>query len=107
MTRPTLSPLMAALSAVTESLRRCGITLIRLSPASALHHLEFELNGEIIAAVSFADGMFVDDDIPLDVAALVRATAHLACAAPPVPVPVVPRCSPTCIGEHSHPFLEA
>ena len=88
MRRPPLSPLLAALSAVADALRRSGLAVIRLSPSSALHRLEYELDGDTVAAVSFADGMYVDDEVPPDVAALVRAHAHLACAAPPVNVPV-------------------
>lgn len=88
MVRPPLSPLVAALAAVTESLRQAGVAVLRLSPSSALHRLEYEHDGETVAAVSWADGMFVDDELSPDVAALVRAHAHLACAAPPVAVPV-------------------
>ena len=84
-----MSPLMAALAAVTESLRRCRVAVIRYSPSSALHRLEYEHDGDTIAAVGWADGLFVDDEVPADVAALVRAHAHLAVSAPSVAVPDV------------------
>ena len=82
MNRPPLPPLMAALSAVTDSLRRCGVAAIRHSPSSALHRLEYEHDGDTVAAVGWCDGMFVDPDLPPELVALVRAHAHLACAAP-------------------------
>jgi hypothetical protein len=67
---------------VTDALRQCGVAVIRHSPAAALHRLSYEHLGDTVAAVSFADGMFVDPDLPDEVAALVRAHAHLVCAAP-------------------------
>ena len=101
-----MSPLAAALSAVTESLRRCGVAPITFAPSCALHRLEYDLDGDTIAAVGWADGMFVDPDIPPELAALIRSHADLACSAPPTPVPLVPTCPPGCSGRCSHPYLE-
>ena len=85
MFRAPSSALLSALAAVTDALRQCRITVIRHSPASALHRVSYEQASDTVAAVSWADGMFVDPDLPDVVAALVRAHAHLVCAAPSDP----------------------
>lgn len=106
MIRAPTSPLMTALAAVTEALREYRVHVIRHSAAAALHRLSYDLAGDTVAAVGWCDGMFVDRCLPPELAALVRAHAHLACAAPSAAVPPDPTCSP-CSGECSHPFLEA
>jgi hypothetical protein len=85
MIRAPSAALASALAAVTDALRQCHVTVIRHSPASALHRLSYEHAGDTVAAIGWADGMFVDPDLPDELAALVRAHAHLACAAPADP----------------------
>jgi hypothetical protein len=83
MIRAPSAALAAALAAVTTALRESGVIVNRYSPAAAIHRFDYELTGgETIGAVSWADGMFVDPDLPDELAALVRAHAHLACAVP-------------------------
>src|SRR3954451_4144821 len=96
MIRAPSAALAAALAAVTDALRQCRVTVIRHSPASALHRLSYEHAGDTVAAVSFADGMFVDPDLPAEVTGLVRAHAHLACSSPADPF-VAPTCSDAAV----------
>jgi hypothetical protein len=83
MIRAPSTALTSALAAVTDALRQCRITVMRHSPAAALHRFSYEHAGDTVAAVSFADGMFVDPDLPAEVAGLIRSHAHLAVVAPP------------------------
>ena len=64
MIRAPSAALASALAAVTDALRQYRITVVRHSPAAALHRLSYEHAGDTVAAVSFADGMFVDPDLP-------------------------------------------
>ena len=82
MIRAPSAALGSALAAVTTALREAGVTVNRYSPAQAIHRFDYEHGGDTVAAVSWADGMFVDPDLADELAALVRAHAHLACAAP-------------------------
>jgi hypothetical protein len=85
MIRAPTAALASALAAVTTALRECGVIVNRHSPAAAIHRFDYELGGDTVAAVGWADGLFVDPDLPDELAALVRAHAHLACAAPADP----------------------
>ena len=107
MSRPRMPPLLSALSAVTTALREYGVTVNSHSAAAALHRLDYDVAGDIVAAVAWADAPFVDPDLAPEVAALVRAHMHLTTVAPSAAVPPDPTCSPSCSGECSHPFLEA
>jgi hypothetical protein len=80
MIRAPSAALASALAAVTDALRQCGVSVVPHSPAAALHRLSYEHSGHTVAAVSFADEMFVDPDLSDELAALVR--AHMACAVP-------------------------
>ena len=86
MIRAPSAALASALAAVTDALRQCGVAVIRHSPAAALHRLSYQHGGDTIAAVGWADGMLVDPDLSPELEALVRAHAHLACAAPAGPL---------------------
>jgi hypothetical protein len=97
---------VAALAATTAALRECGVTVNPYSAAAALHRLDYVLAGDTVAAVGWCDGMFVDPDLPPEVTALVRAHAHLSCAAAPSPTPLAPACSSGCSGESFHPSSE-
>jgi hypothetical protein len=81
MIRAPSAALASALAAVTDALRQCHVAVIRHSPSAALHRVSYEHSGHTVAAVGWADGMFVDPDLPDELAALVRAHAHLACVA--------------------------
>jgi hypothetical protein len=81
MIRAPSAALASALAAVTDALRQCRISVVRHSPAAALYRISYEHSGCTVGAVSFADGMFVDPDLPAEVAGLIRSHAHLACAA--------------------------
>lgn len=84
MIRVPSAALASALAAVTSALREHGVTVNRYSPAQAIHRFDYELaGGDCVAAVGWADGLVVDPDLSDELAALVRAHAHLACAAPP------------------------
>jgi hypothetical protein len=83
MIRAPSAALASALAAVTDALRQCRVTVVRHSPAAALHRISYEHGGDTVAAVSFADGLFVDRDLPPEVAGLIRSHAHLAVVAPP------------------------
>jgi hypothetical protein len=94
---------MVALAAVTTALREYGVMVNSHSAAAALHRFDYDLEGDTVAAVAWTDAPFVDPDLPPELAALVRAHMHLACAAPSAAASF----DPTCSGDCSHPFLEA
>jgi hypothetical protein len=72
-----------ALRAVERALNALGVTLLRHSLGSSLYRLEYDVAGDSVALVGWGDGLyFVDDELPPEIASLIRAHAHLACAAP-------------------------
>ena len=101
-----MSPLAAALLAVTESLRRCGVGAVRHSPSNALHRLSYDLAGETVGAVAWGEGLFIDPEIGPVLDALIRSHAYLACAHSPESVPLVPTYSPGCSGGYLYTPLE-
>jgi hypothetical protein len=83
----TTSPVTEALSAVTRSLAEHGITPVRYSAAVALYRLEYDRDGDTVAAVGWGDGLQFFEEVGTEVAALISAHAYLACAAPGCRVP--------------------
>ena len=74
----TVPPVTAALAAVERALAEAEVVAIRHSPSSALHRLEYDHDGDVLAAVGWGSGLMFFDDLEDELRALITAHAHLA-----------------------------
>jgi hypothetical protein len=84
VTTVTTFLLSEPLAAVERALAEAGVTIHRLSPAAALHSVDFRRGLDHVAHLGNGGYLiFEDDDLSPEVVGLVQAFASLFSAAPP------------------------
>lgn len=80
MTTLTTSLLSEPLAAVERALAEAEVTIHRLSPAAALHLVDFRRGLDHLAHLSHGGELIFDEELPPDVVVLVEAFALLTTA---------------------------